>query len=167
MLLEVRHITRYHYAHPVRESVMELWMQPQKSATQRLLSFDLEIEPAVQLFSYPDSFGNAVYHFDVPQPHDQLQIVARSTVETHQPAALPEALDQGEWDRLRSDFIQGECFDFLQPYGFAVSTPALDAFVKAHDLEDLRRTDPLTAIRTLTERIYGALEYQPGVTEAD
>ena len=33
MLLEVRHVTQYHYAGPVRESVMELWMQPQKSAT--------------------------------------------------------------------------------------------------------------------------------------
>ena len=80
MLLEVRHVTHYHYAAPVRESVMELWMQPQKAATQRLLGFELEIEPAAQLFSYPDSFGNAVYHFDVPHPHEQLQIVARSAV---------------------------------------------------------------------------------------
>ena len=80
MLLEVRHVTQYHYAERVRESVMELWMQPQKSATQRLLSFELETDPAAQLFSYADSFGNAVYHFDVPQPHDQLEITARSMI---------------------------------------------------------------------------------------
>src|SRR5437899_8581260 len=64
MLLEVRHVTQYHYAEEVRESVMELWMQPQKLVTQRLVSFELEVEPPAQLFSYADSFGNAVYHFD-------------------------------------------------------------------------------------------------------
>src|SRR5580658_10552928 len=99
MLLEVRHVTQYHYAERVRESVMEVWMQPQKSATQRLVSFELDLDPAAQLFSYADSFGNAVYHFDVPQAHDRLEIVARSAVETASPAPLPLALDQGEWDR--------------------------------------------------------------------
>ena len=112
MLLEIRHVTQYQYAEPVRESVMELWMQPQRSQRQRLLSFELEVEPAAQLFSYADSFGNAVYHFDVPPPHQRLQIVARSAVETQPPDPLPDAVDRGEWDRLRSDFIQGACFDF-------------------------------------------------------
>ena len=45
MLLEIRHVTEYHYAGPVRESVMELWMQPQKSASQRLVSFELDLDP--------------------------------------------------------------------------------------------------------------------------
>ncbi len=167
MLLEVRHVTQYHYAHPVRESVMELWMQPQKSATQRLLSFELEIEPAAQLFSYADSFGNAVYHFDVPQPHDQLRIVARSAVETHDAPTLPDALDQGEWDRLRSDFIQGECFDFLRPHRYARRTAALAGFVEAKGIDDLRRLDPLSATRALSEVIYASFDYEAGVTEAD
>src|SRR5580700_6829054 len=136
MLLEIRHVTQYHYAEFVRESVMEVWMQPQKSATQRLLSFELETDPGAQLFSYADSFGNAVYHFDVPQPHDRLEIVARSAVETQAPPPLPEALDRGEWDRLRGDFIQGECFDFLRPHGYACQTEALAAFIEAHKVSE-------------------------------
>ena len=36
MLLEIRHVTQYQYAFPVRESVMEVWMQPQKGVRQRL-----------------------------------------------------------------------------------------------------------------------------------
>jgi transglutaminase-like putative cysteine protease len=167
MFLEIRHLTRYQYAAPVRESVMELWIQPQKSGRQRLISFDLELDPAAQLFSYTDAFGNPVYHFDVPQPHDRLTIQSRAAVQTDAPPELPEALDIGEWDRLRGEFLRGECFDFLQPHGYTVSTPALEAFALTHDLEDLRRSDPLTAIRLLNERIYAALEYQPGVTEAD
>jgi transglutaminase-like putative cysteine protease len=146
---------------------MELWMQPQKSATQRLLSFELELEPNAQLFSYPDSFGNAVYHFDVPQPHDRLEIVARSAVETQAPQPLPEALDRGEWDRLRSDFIQGECFDFLRPHGYACHTALLDKFIAEKGIGDLRQLDPLSAAHRLNQLIYSAFDYQPGVTEAD
>jgi transglutaminase-like putative cysteine protease len=167
MFLEVRHVTQYHYAAPVRESVMELWMQPQKSVTQRLVSFELELDPLAQVHSYADSFGNAVYHFDVPQPHERLEIIARSAVETVAPEALPEALDRGEWDRLRSDFVRGECFDFLRPHGYACRTEALDAFVAARSLDDLRRLDPLTAARRLNRAVYEAFDYEPGVTEAD
>jgi len=167
VLLEIRHVTQYHYERPVRESIMELWMQPQKTARQRLVSFELEIEPAVQVFSYADSFGNAVYHFDVPHPHDKLTIVARSAVETESPGERPVALDMGEWDRLRSEFVRGECFDFLKPHGFVETTDALLAFIAQHNLEDLRRKDPLTAMRILSETIYQAFEYQPGVTDAD
>ena len=93
MLLDIRHVTRYHYERPIRESLMELRMQPQKSIRQRLISFDLELDPRAQLFSYIDPFGNAVHHFDVPQPHDELTIVARACVETQDPPELPEHLD--------------------------------------------------------------------------
>ncbi|WP_332771800.1 transglutaminase family protein [Phenylobacterium sp.] len=167
MLLEVRHVTQYHYAEPVRESVMELWMQPQKSVRQRLVSFDLDLDPAAQLFSYADPFGNAVYHFDVPQPHDRLNIVARSAVETQPPTALPEALDMGEWDRLRSDFVRGENFDFLRHHGFAVETEGLKAFVAEHKIDELKALDPLRAVRELSKIIYESFDYEAGVTHAD
>ncbi len=150
MLLEVRHVTQYHYAEPVRESVMEVWMQPQKTPRQRLVSFDLDVDPAAQLFSYADPFGNAVYHFDVPQPHDRLRIVANAAVETQAQPTPPDSLDHGEWDRLRSDFVRGENFDFLTLGGFAAETDALRNYVAEHRLDDLRRRDPLTALRALS-----------------
>ncbi|MBW8814261.1 MAG: transglutaminase family protein [Caulobacterales bacterium] len=167
MLLEIRHVTQYQYAFPVRESVMEVWMQPQKSARQRLVSFELELDPPAQIFSYADSFGNAVYHFDVPVPHDRLIITARSAVESQAPAPLPENLDLGEWDRLRSEFLRGENFDFLHPHGFARETEALRAFIAEHDIDSLRRYDPLTAVRALNSAIYASFGYEAGVTRAD
>jgi transglutaminase-like putative cysteine protease len=167
MLLEIRHVTQYHYAEPVRESVMELWMQPQKGARQRLVSFELELDPAAQLFSYADPFGNAVYHFDVPQPHDRLNIIARSAVETQVPSPLPGELDLGEWDRLKSDFVRGENFDFLTHHGFAVETEALKAFVAERGIDALRTRDPLSAVRDLSRIIYESFGYEAGVTKAD
>ena len=167
MLLEVRHVTQYHYADNVRESVMELWMQPQKSVRQRLVSFELELDPPAQLFSYADAFGNAVYHFDVPQPHDRLNILARSAVETQPTAVLPNALDLGEWDRLKSDFVRGENFDFLHHHGFAVESQALSAFVADSGIDQLRVRDPLSALRELSTIIYRSFAYEPGLTDAE
>jgi len=167
MLLEIRHLTQYRYDAPVRESVMELWVQPQKSASQRLISFELELDPAAQLFSYVDAFGNAVYHFDAPQPHEQLAIRSHALVETEPAEVLPDALDRGEWDRLKSEFVRGEQFDFLRPHGYAITTPALEAFSRKHKLGALRRADPLSAARGLCRAIYEGLEYEAGVTRAD
>ncbi|MDZ4374398.1 MAG: transglutaminase family protein [Phenylobacterium sp.] len=167
MLLEIRHVTQYRYASPVRESVMEVWMQPQKSARQRLVSFDLDLDPAAQVFSYPDSFGNAVYHFDVPQPHDSLTITARSAVETQVPPSLPDRLDQGEWDRLRSEFLRGENFDFLHPHGFARESEALHQYMAEHEIDGLRGRDPLSALKALNQTLYSSFGYEAGVTRAD
>ena len=167
MLLAVRHSTRYQYDQSVRESVMELWMQPQKRSHQRLISFELEIDPAAQLFSYADTFGNAVYHFDIPQPHDRLTIMARSAVETETPTALPDQLDRGEWDRLKSDFVRGEHFDFMHPHGFTGPTEALGRFIAEKNLEELRVRDPLRALKDLNLAIYEAFAYEAGVTRAD
>jgi len=167
VLLEIRHVTQYRYASLVRESVMEVWMQPQKSARQRLVSFDLDLDPPAQVFSYADSFGNAVYHFDVPQPHDKLTITARSAVETQAAPPLPDQLDRGEWDRLRSEFLRGENFDYLNPHAFARETEALHAFMAEREIDGLRSLDPLTAVRQLNELIYGAFGYEAGVTRAD
>jgi len=167
MLLEIRHVTRYHYESQVRESVMELRMQPQKSIRQRLISFEIELDPRAQLFSYIDPFGNAVHHFDVPQPHDELTIVARACVETQEPPEVPLTVDLGEWDRLRSGFTQSECYEFLQPHGYAVKTPALSDFMVSKGLQASRLRDPLTALRELNQTIYDSFGYQPGVTHAD
>jgi len=167
VLLEIRHVTQYRYASLVRESVMEVWMQPQKSARQRLVSFDLELDPPAQVFSYPDSFGNAVYHFDVPQPHDKLTITARSAVETQPAPPAPDQLDRGEWDRLRSEFLRGENFDFLHPHGFARQSEALRAYMAEHQVDAMRSRDPLSAVRELAKLIYDSFGYEAGVTRAD
>jgi transglutaminase-like putative cysteine protease len=167
MLLEIRHLTRYRYAEPVRESVMELWMQPQRSSRQRLVSFDLELEPAAQLFSYLDMFGNAVHHFDVPQPHTELTIRACAVVETEVDAPAADPLDYGEWDRLNSEFVRGECFEYLRPHRFVEEAERLRQFETEHGIDGLRRLDPWSAVQRLSTCIYEAMDYVAGFTEAD
>lgn len=64
--------------------------------------------------------------------------MARSAVETQTEPVLPEALDMGEWDRLRSDFVKGENFDFMREHGFAVQTDLLRAFAAEHEIDRVR-----------------------------
>jgi transglutaminase-like putative cysteine protease len=166
MLYEIRHVTEYEYDEPVRESIMELWMRPRPSATQRVANFELEIDPRAQTFSYADNFGNTAHHFDVPQAHQRLVIIANSVVETWAPPA-PTPLASGEWERLDSDTVRGEFFDFLRPHGLATQTPALTAFVAQREIAALRRHDPLTALHALCKTLYQSFDYETGITAAD
>ena len=167
MLYDIRHITEYRYDSPVRESVMELWMQPRVTNSQRLLSFHLDVDPPAQVFFYADCWGNTVHHFDVPYPHDRLTMTARASVETDVPDPIPAALGMQAWDVLRSDGVRGECWDFLRPHGFAVRTQALSAFCDLHGVDDLATRDPLTAVLELNALLYRSFDYEAGVTAAD
>ncbi len=167
MLFEIRHVTQYNYDEPVRESVMELWMQPRVAHGQNLINFTLEVDPPAQMFSYVDPWGNTVRHFDVPHPHRQLTITAHSLVETDAPPMPPAALDAAEWDLLAGAAVQDECWDFLRPHGFAASTPLLLKFCEDKFIPDLRALDPLSALRALSGILYNGLDYEHGVTGAD
>jgi transglutaminase-like putative cysteine protease len=167
MRLDIRHVTEYRYDEPVRESVMELWMRPIRSQTQRVASFELDIEPPSQVLSYSDPWGNVVHHFDVPHPHRRLNILATSRVETQPPANLPAGLGMDEWERLASPAVRGDCWDFLHLHGLVAETPALHEFIVRHALDDLRAHDPLTAVRELSGDLYRAFDYEAGVTGAD
>ena len=168
MLLEIRHLTQYHYAEPVRESVMELWMQPQKSgdASGCSASSSSSIRsPSCSPTPTPSATPSTIS--TCPQPHDRLKIVARSAVETEARRALPEALDLGEWDRLRSDFIRAtastSCARTASRGARRCSTPS-SRRAASTSCAGSTRSAPRASSATL---IYGAFDYETGVTEAD
>lgn len=167
MIFEVRHVTQYNYDEPVRESVMELRMQPRSGHGHHLITSELDIDPPSQIFAYSDGWGNTVKFFDVPFPHKRLTITARSVVETDPPPPTPEALTLAEWDKLASDQVKGDCWDFLRPHGFAAPTPALVAFCADNKVDELRGLDPLTAVHKLSALLYTSLDYESGITAAD
>ena len=65
MFYSIRHVTRFRYSGPVRESVMELRMQPRSEGPQTLAHPSRSrTNPRAQLYAYTDHLGNAVYHFN-------------------------------------------------------------------------------------------------------
>jgi transglutaminase-like putative cysteine protease len=164
MHYSIRHITRFRYDQPVRESVMELRMQPRSEGRQALRSFQIATNPRAQLYAYTDHLGNAVYHFNVLRVHSELRIETQSVVEMSSEPERPLAADSLEWDRYNALNLSAEQFDLLEPSKFAHMSPALASFLEAHALSKAKG-DPLTALKELNTAIYDSFAYESGITE--
>jgi len=164
MHYSIRHVTRFRYSSPVRESVMELRMQPRSEGRQSLRSFQIATNPRAQLYAYTDHAGNAVYHFNVLRQHEELRVEMQSVVEMAPFAALPEVCDPLEWQRYNTYNLSADHFDLLEPSKFAHPSVALAQFAAHHNLRT-PQGDPLTALKALNGAIYDAFEYELGVTE--
>ena len=164
MFYSIRHITRFRYSSPVRESVMEIRMQPRSDGPQTLRSFQINTNPRAQLYAYTDHFGNAVYHFNVLRAHEELRIDAQAVVEITHQAPLPDAIDILEWERYNSLNLNHDHFDLLEPSKFTQPSAALREFMQAKALEK-PQGDPLTALKALNSTINEAFEYESGVTQ--
>ncbi|MBV9418469.1 MAG: transglutaminase family protein [Alphaproteobacteria bacterium] len=165
MFYSIRHVTRFRYSSPVRESVMELRMQPRSEGPQALRSFQITTNPRAQLYAYTDYLGNAVYHFNVLREHEELRIEAQAVVEITAVPAAPEHCDPLEWGRYNTLNLSDDQFDLLEPSAYAHITPALREFIVAQNLGK-PNTDPMTGLRALNTAIHQAFDYKPGVTDA-
>jgi len=79
--LKIRHGNRFEYDQEVGRSVHRLQLRPVHDRRQTLVSYDLQIDPAVPTYEYEDVFGNWATRFEVNQPYRQMSIVAESVVE--------------------------------------------------------------------------------------
>ncbi len=91
MFVEIEHTLSLAYDAYIRESFLELRMQPKTTADQTLQSFVLAVGPPTTISRYRDWNGNVVHHFTIVHFHDRIEVVARSAVSTH--PAVP-ALDR-------------------------------------------------------------------------
>jgi transglutaminase-like putative cysteine protease len=164
MFYSIRHITRFRYSVPVRECVMELKMQPRSEANQALRNFQISTNPRAQLYAYTDHLGNAVYHFNVLREHSELRIDAQSVIEVTPAQPLPPAADSLEWQRYNSLNLTAEHYGLLGPSEFACSSPALQRFIAAKELTE-PKGDTLSALKHLNNVIFGAFDYEIGVTQ--
>jgi transglutaminase-like putative cysteine protease len=168
--LSIRHVTRYRYSASVRESTMQLYMQPRSEGGQILRAFQVTTQPRAQLFAYTDHLGNAVYHFDIPQEHQTLIIDVEATVELMARAAPPETVAGDNWALLEAQRRSGENYDMLLRTGLTASSPQLEAFIGEHGLSAERAKsadDPMTALRRLNAVIHDAFDYDQDATEVD
>ncbi|MFZ1388583.1 MAG: transglutaminase N-terminal domain-containing protein, partial [Thiolinea sp.] len=89
MIYFIRHITRYRYSAPIRESIMEARMQPRSDGNQHCIDFRLDVTPKAKPTCYHDHLENAVHHFDIPGEHDQIFLQAEATVEVKPLLTMP------------------------------------------------------------------------------
>ena len=170
MFYNIRHLTRFRYAASVRESLMELRMQPRSEGAQRCLGFEVNVTPRARLQSYRDYLGNVVHHFDVPGPHRQLTITAEAMVDVEPLPILPWRLEADAWDQLDADIASRDFWEMLAPSQFAQWTGAIEDFAAELKLPangEARRHDPIELLQNLNSALYHAIEYVPKSTRVD
>ncbi len=122
MRLQITHETLYDYAPPVDVAQHIACLQPMQSACQDLLSHHLEVTPVPsQHKTTRDVFGNLRTFISLQIPHNQLKVIAISTVDTRSRAAPPADLP---WEQVREHYRYraGASFDanaqfvFPSPY---------------------------------------------------
>ena len=160
----IEHVSRYRYTGAARRCTMLLCLEPRGDGRQRLVDFELEIQPSVGLSREVDCFGNARHVLSIHRAHQGLQIVARSTVEAVRAAPLPERLADGAWQRLRSLRTSAANWAFTQPSELARPSAALTAFVDRLGIDPA--PDPLGALQQLSEALNRCFHYTPGSTSA-
>jgi transglutaminase-like putative cysteine protease len=164
MIYSVRHVTNFAYEPAIRESVMEVRVQPRSEGLQRCLTFSLDSNPAASVMIYRDYMGNTVHHFDIPGRHSQLKITAQALVEVTAPL-LPQVTQSGTWEDLDARVAEGDYWDMLLPSHFARPTDLLLELARELELE--RRENPLETLLQLTQTLYETFKYVPNSTQVD
>ena len=161
----IRHLTRFRYAQPISESIMETRMHPRSDSSQHCLTFSLSVSPRCRVFTYRDHLGNNVHHFDIPGEHNQLVIVAESVVEQQPVPEVPSFLAPDAWRALDELIETGDFWEMLLPSTFAIETPAVKQLAEQMDMK--RRDDPLMLVHELNQRLFEFFDYVPRSTRVD
>ncbi|MCO6450710.1 MAG: transglutaminase family protein [Caldilineales bacterium] len=164
-IYRVRHITRFRYSTPVRESMMEVRLHPRSDNGQRCLDFRLRLDPTARQFTYIDHLGNAVHHFDIPTAHTELTLSAETLVAMDALPALPDGIGPDGWRQLDEAAESGQFWEFLGPSEFARPSPLLARFMR--EIKVQRNGDPLALLCRINSAIYAAFEYVPDSTQVD
>jgi transglutaminase-like putative cysteine protease len=164
MIYSVRHTTTFRYEPAVRESVMEVRLQPRSDGEQRCLSFTLDIDPAANVMQYRDFTGNTVHHFDIAGSHAQVKVTAQSSVEV-QSVPAPRAADSGDWADLDALVANNDHWEMLFPSHFVQSSEPLEQL--AQEIGCVRRGNPFALLAELNAAIYNRFAYVPNSTKVD
>lgn len=116
ILLSISHLTRYIYEGAVQDSFNEARLQPISDTLQQCRDFSFTIDPASSVRDYPDFYANCVHYFDVPQPHESLEVLAKSQVQTISETRGP--VPEAGLNSLKDPSVKEQHFDFLHASEF-------------------------------------------------
>lgn len=158
--LHISHRTGYSYAGLVDASFNEVRMTPLHRDGQVLLSHSLHVSPTATVQSYVDYWGAHVETFDVHQPHDRLEVVSVSTVDTPPHRRITKRAD---WAAVLSDAVADRWAEYLTDTGY-VDDARLDPgrAAIAHSLREA--PTPLDAVTVAVAAVRDRITYTPGVT---
>jgi transglutaminase-like putative cysteine protease len=158
--LRIEHISSVRYPGPVISSFNEARMTPLTTPSQVTLESRVTAGPGVPVWTYNDYWGTFVSVFDLPEPHDDLEIRAVATVETESLRALPAAGDRPSWAELAERSGRGRLLEFRLPTPLTTVTGEI-AEVGAQAIAGL---SPDAAAEAISAAVREHVTYMPGAT---
>jgi len=169
MLLHVTHETRYEYSPAVETAQHLAHLKPLATASQRLVSHRLAIEPQpAQRSEVPDVYGNTRAFFALEATHDSLVVTAESVVETSTPQLAPGIARELPWEavrerfRYRKDATFDPASEFVFPSPYVPRHDDFAAYARASFAPERPTFD---VAMDLTERMYRDFAYDADSTE--
>jgi transglutaminase-like putative cysteine protease len=160
MLFNIHHKTELTYSERISESVMEVRLTPRSDGQQTLRHFHIAVGPEARVSSHVDWQGNTVHQFSIVAFHDRVTIVSNALVETH-PSAPDLSLVK---DPVKGGPVNHRLLDCLAFQGPVQRDPRLDALAQRVGLHEAKTV--ADAIRIVSGRARGALEYRRGITNS-
>ncbi|MHB8573326.1 MAG: transglutaminase family protein [Candidatus Dormibacteria bacterium] len=151
MSLEIAHTTRLVYSEPVAETVMECRMRPLDGMGQKVLKFELDVEPEARVRSYRDGFGNHVHYFNFMPPHSRVVVRSLAVVST---APAQQSFD-----------LDGHPEDFLQFRFPVVDVPGIRELAERFRPAAGSAASAQESLEALTLAINREFEYRAETTD--
>jgi len=166
--LSVVHRTMYEYNDAVTTSHHIAHLVPRDTGNQRCLTHDTSILPAPQSQRERlDYFGNRTLHFAFSEPHNSLQVIARSVVDIGLRPDIDVAASP-PWETVRDTVASAGRSDLLDAYEFTFPSPHVEIGPEVHDLAKISFTPGrpfLQAVKDLTTRIHREFAYDSNATD--
>lgn len=153
------HTTGYNYKGGATASFNEVRMTPLSDRRQLVLSSRLEITPVAWTHTYKDYWGSSAVAFEVHERHEQLLVVATSTVDVH-PAE--RETEPGSWESLSDPAVGDDYVEFLAQTDYV--RPHRDVVRLARGVADAAAT-PGEAVVGIVGRLRDRVSYVAGVTQ--
>jgi transglutaminase-like putative cysteine protease len=160
----IRHVTRFSYHEPVRDSANQIMLYPIRDEYQETIQHTLTISGNPPLSTYVDHYGNEVGTFTHPFPHIELVIDSNLTIVTRARTipedSMPAASQWQQLDKLGGDL---SFIDFLRPEAFKHHTDVQKLITAAA----CRERTPLQVVRNFSDYVYKNFKYQKGITTVE
>ncbi len=167
MKLQATHTTRYLYSDVVSTCHSEAHLVPRPCPRQSVLNHHLSVDPAPDFSaSRTDYFGNPVTMFSISQPHRELTIVSRCTVDLT-PSGAPGLQLSPPWEEVRERLRRRAIPDDFEASQFVFESPLVKlgapfASFAAKSFEPGRPM--LEAANDLSRRIFEEFQYDKRAT---
>jgi transglutaminase-like putative cysteine protease len=158
---KIKHVTKYTYESPVRESVNHIILYPIEDEFQKVIKHTLKISGNPKVDTFTDYYGNRIGFFAYTERHLELEIYSELTVVV-EPKKLPleTMFSELQWTELERLRYQVPYIDYLK----------WEAFDEIHELkkitDQLLRTDliPYRVAMNYCKYVYENFKYIQGVT---